>query len=218
MNTSKLLTIAAAMVITGNSALAAPGYYIRGGVGVGSQKGEVESQVTGFPNGTDFNKSGMPFLGELAYGVKFNSVRTELQYHYSRYDEKKASDSISLKNHLESTNNGGFLNAFYDVDTGSMFSPYFMAGLGYISSSVEYTNPNLLFSAKKTKGSFAYQAGVGLNLQAHKNLDLGIGYRFINRSSNTISTSVNIAGIGLSNLHIKQEATHAGIFDITVKF
>lgn len=76
------------------------------------------------------------FGGSLAYGVKTGAVRTELELNIKQDAEKKLTDEFGSTK-LSMENNSVMLNAYYDIDTGTKFTPYVGAGIGMLVSKVQ---------------------------------------------------------------------------------
>lgn len=229
MKIIKLTTLALLTTLAANVASAAPTFYLRGGVGYGSQKAKVESQVPGTTAVPEVGSTdGKPYLGELAFGVKYYFYRGELQYHYSIYDKKAKpiEPTFTMKDHLKSTNNGGFANGFIDIPNSTMVTPYVMAGIGFINSKVKFSDPNTyqslgkVLSSSKTSTSFAYQFGAGVNVKVQERVDIGLSYRFINKSKNETTGIASAQGAGTVswNQIVKQQPINAGVIDLTVRF
>lgn len=121
--------------------------------------------------------------GKIAAGVStqlnYGFLRTELEY--SRNEDAKS---------ITGGKNGGtdfsklesqslMLNAYYDIDTGTKFTPYVGAGIGYSKLKGHYTvtTANTTFSESDYK--FTWQAGVGIAYAVNDNLSLDLGYRYV---------------------------------------
>lgn len=69
---------------------------------------------------------------------------------------------------------GAFGNAYYDVDTGTAFTPYVGAGFGVLRIDAEYD----AFALEDKDTLPAYQAMVGLTWNVTRKTGLTLGYRF----------------------------------------
>ena len=79
-------------------------------------------------------------------------------------------------------NNFIMLNAYYDIDTGTNFTPYIGAGLGLSHQKVTAGN------AKKSSNELAWQVGGGVSYAATENVFVDFGYKYVdNGSSFTVS-------------------------------
>jgi len=64
-------------------------------------------------------------------------------------------------------------NAWFDLDTGSGFTPYIGGGIG-----AAYVNVDLDFSDNLDGYAFAYQLGAGVKVDVADNVALDLGYRY----------------------------------------
>jgi opacity protein-like surface antigen len=121
-------------------------------------------------------------------------LRTEIEASYRRGDLE--GDWTEYTGFYDSTDSGtldGNLSTFavmanviYDIDIGSKFKPYVMAGAGWARTHIEghlndydfflFGNPN--FSSENS--GFAWQAGLGLTYPVAPGVEAGIGYRHFN--------------------------------------
>ncbi len=99
---------------------------------------------------------------------------------------------------------------FYTVK--KHFHPYILAGLGATFNKAYhyYTNvpPFLTFTrmyANNSTTSFSYAAGIGIDTDIHRNLRIGIGYRFVDlgqvKLGNARIDTTNVSGT-LSQSHL----------------
>ncbi len=119
------------------------------------------------------------FGGSLAYGVKTGAVRTELELNIKQDAEKTYHDEDgSTKMSME--NNSIMLNVYYDIDTGTKFTPYVGAGIGAsrLKASLKYNDLDGAFNGSKSKTNFAWQIGAGVSYAMTDNLALDAGYRY----------------------------------------
>lgn len=122
--------------------------------------------------------------GSLAYGIKTGAVRTELELNIRSKAEKKYTEGKnSWKNSLE--NNSLMLNAYYDIDTGTKFTPYVGAGIGMARLKAKIADSDGV-SFSKNKTSFAWQIGAGVSYAMTDNLSLDAGYRYVDSGDVTI--------------------------------
>ena len=113
--------------------------------------------------------------GSIAYGVKAGAVRTELELNMHDKAEKYQ-DENDWTASLE--NNSIMLNAYYDIDTGTKFTPYVGAGIGmaHLKAKVDFMDGDDV--PGKSKTTFAWQAGAGVSYAMTDNLALDLGYRY----------------------------------------
>jgi opacity protein-like surface antigen len=174
------------------------------------------------------------FAGDVGFGYAISdSFRTDVTLNFSKPSKKwaglqvandedwntlytkmngEAAKKAAAGNTLINTNikfkeskMGVMFNGYYDINTGSAFTPYVMAGIGYNRGSVTLTtsanvitktaviadnttNPpttatpavteNQSFSTKsKTLNSFGYQVGLGVGYEMSKDIVLDVGYK-----------------------------------------
>ena len=106
--------------------------------------------------------------GSVAYGIKAGAVRTELELNIHVKAEK--TDPEGWIYSLE--NNSIMLNAYYDIDTGTKFTPYVGAGIGMAHLKAKDDDWH------NSKTTFAWQAGAGVSYAMTDNLALDLGYRY----------------------------------------
>jgi opacity protein-like surface antigen len=130
------------------------------------------------------------FGGALAVGYNFAPkfsvpVRTEIEFalRSNSSDSKDGADLIGAWEAKQTTNLSTlFLNAYFDIDTGTPFTPYIGGGLGmafnYSEWKAEYIG---LASASKNRHdtTFAWNLGAGLAYAFTENISADLGYRFI---------------------------------------
>ncbi len=114
----------------------------------------------------------------LAYGVIVpmadNNLRAELEYGYNgKVKINEDGDFSEMKSQTL------MANAYFDFNTGSNWTPYVGAGIGYarLKNTLGYTG-NEGYSISKSKGNFAWNVSVGTTYAIDKNLALDVSYRF----------------------------------------
>ncbi len=125
----------------------------------------------------------------LAYGIKKGALRGEVELNLHQdakgYYPGPDRDKIKLKN------NSLMFNAYYDIDTGTKFTPYVGAGIGAVRlktvSKVMYHHTNTVISYGKSKTNFAWQIGAGVSYAATNNIAVDLGYRYIDNGGYTFS-------------------------------
>lgn len=154
-------------------------------------EGQVED-VDGKDSGS-FKKSKNVGGFRLAYGAIFpagdNNVRAEVEYGYN--GKVKVSDEDSKS---ETKSQALMLNGYYDFNTGTAFTPYVGAGIGY--ARLKNTLSDEEVSISKSKGNFAWQVGAGVSYAVNSNVAVDLSYRFmdygkVSHSYKEGDTSVN---------------------------
>lgn len=137
-------------------------------------EGQVKD-VDGEDSGS-FKKSKNVGGFHLAYGAIFpvgdNNVRAEIEYGYN--GKVKVSDEDSKS---ETKSQALMLNGYYDFNTGTAFTPYVGAGIGYARLKNTLSDEEL--SISKSKGNFAWQVGAGVSYAVNSNVAVDLSYRFM---------------------------------------
>jgi opacity protein-like surface antigen len=161
--------------------------------------GEAKDKVFGFglAAGTDLGySSGWP-------------VRVEAEYVYrGKAEFGKGPSTVTwvdgssrtAKNSFEVTAHSLMVNAFYDFNTATSFTPYLGLGLGgsYLDSSYQTSVVNgVSGSASVSKGSWnlAWNAGGGVAYHLSENAAVDFGYRYVNLGS---ADTGDVSMLGLS--------------------
>ena len=118
----------------------------------------------------DFNDNN--YGGSLAYGVKIADFRTELEGTLNRDAKKTILGEVSTKLDTKTL----FLNAYYDINTGSKWTPYVGGGLGVAKLKAKASDGE--DSISKSSNEFAWQLGAGMNYAITDNWSLDAGYRY----------------------------------------
>jgi opacity protein-like surface antigen len=90
----------------------------------------------------------------------------------------------------------GMINAYYDIgEFSNIFKPYVGAGLGIARNKAQNFRLNFPSSSVdqygKTKTNFAWQVGTGSLIKIDDNINLNIGYRYVDLG--TVTTKTNYA-------------------------
>ena len=113
--------------------------------------------------------------GSVAYGVKTGAVRTELELNMKQDAEKKLHEGNETTK-VSMENASVMLNAYYDINTGTKFTPYVGAGIGY--SHLKAKIHDVDYSESKSANNFTWQIGAGVSYALTDNLALDAGYRY----------------------------------------
>jgi len=136
------------------------------------------------------------FGGALAVGYNFAPkcnipIRAEIEYALrSNSGNSKDGNVLSLANwSTKHTLNIStlFLNAYFDINTGTAFTPYIGGGLGmafnYTGVKFEVSTaagvPLANFSKNRYDTTFAWNVGAGISYAFTENVSADLGYRFI---------------------------------------
>ncbi|MBO4285279.1 MAG: porin family protein [Alphaproteobacteria bacterium] len=220
-----LATIASTVLAFGAEAADFNPYFSAKGAFVRMQnKAKVDSDysysgVTHYYNQLSNKKHKDNVFGlRLATGVdaplNYGNLRSEIEFGYNG----KAKDSNKFdfvihnpyehKYSLETSVWSAMVNFYYDFNTNTNFMPYVGAGLGYAHISAKsnvygtvLTN-TLDLTEKVSKGSFAWNVGVGASYGLTQNIFLDAGYRYTNYGRVKGSKTTDIIGLG-KPLHTK---------------
>ena len=128
------------------------------------------------------------FVGSFAAGYDFaNPLRVELEI----IGQKNDLDITSYNNQYSSFNEGDLktrsimFNGFYDIDTGSAWTPF--AGIGMGWGRVVINDPG--FNSSDSDDVFAYQLIGGVSYAFNEQWSLDGQYRFMGSSDATIDDS-----------------------------
>ena len=123
------------------------------------------------------------WVGKIAAGVStklnYGSLRTELEY--SRNEDAKSTTGAKKggTDFTKLESQSLMLNAYYDIDTGTKFTPYVGAGIGYSKLKASYTLTAENATLSESDYQFTWQAGVGVAYAVNDNLSLDLGYRYV---------------------------------------
>ncbi|MDR2124101.1 MAG: outer membrane beta-barrel protein [Desulfovibrio sp.] len=146
-------------------------------------------------DGPDFhtgNHNDSAFGGSIAVGYDFEKqfavpVRAEIEYAgFSQVEAKKTGDWNGDRVTAKQTYNihTVFANAYFDIDTATLVTPYVGAGLGtaFVTSKLkgkDVEDNEWHVTGAKTKTNFAWNVGTGVGFDFTDNITLDVGYRFV---------------------------------------
>ena len=180
-----VLTVAAltAVAVPMTSMAADDSFYLKATVGVGmaldtdiDTTGSTETAKMTFDSG---------FVGSIAAGYDFaNPLRMEFEITRQKNDlDLFSSDTVygdvndgDLKRH------SFMVNTFYDVDTGSAWTPFAGIGLGW--SKLDINDPG--FESSESDDVFTYQFIGGVAYAINEQWSVDAEYRFVGTSEATI--------------------------------
>jgi opacity protein-like surface antigen len=182
MLTAVALTVLAAPI---NSMAEEGGFYLKGSLGLGMA---MDSDIDNMPNsaGTAKVTYDAGFLASLAAGYDFaNPMRMEIEFMHMKNDL----DQLSYDNAYGNFNEGDMktqafmLNGYYDVDTGSAWTPYIGVGAGW--AKLALNTP--AFPVSDNDNVFSYQFIGGVAYAFNENWSLDAEYRFLGTGDAEIS-------------------------------
>ncbi len=121
----------------------------------------------------------------VATPVPHGAVRTELEYAFSQTFKADFTDAETAKAggraKMKGDINTYMLNAYYDIDTGTKFTPYVGAGMGVARlkarGNVDFDGERVS-DFSKSKNNFAWQLGAGAAYALTDNVSVDVGYRY----------------------------------------
>jgi opacity protein-like surface antigen len=183
-----LLAVSMTVVATSMASMAqAEGFYLKANLGLGmAMDTDVDSTLSSntiakmtFDNG---------FLGSLAAGYDFDSpLRMEFEFMGQKNDQDLfLTDTVSVEmNNGDLRRNSFMVNGFYDVDTGSPWTPF--AGIGIGWSKLHINDPGFYESDDDDVFTYQFIGGVAYGFSEQWSVDAQ--YRFIGTSDATIDTA-----------------------------
>lgn len=163
------------------------GFYteLRGGVNFLDNARNSGNANPIFPTGTAKTDFGTGFTLGAAIGYKFsdrdrwgsgfwNGVRTELEVGYGQDDINVPMEQFENSQQPDIDGWRFMANTYYDIDTGTRFTPYVGAGLGF--TSLDLNNAGL---SDKSDTTFTYQFRGGVDYALTKQFSVNVGYRYL---------------------------------------
>jgi opacity protein-like surface antigen len=119
--------------------------------------------------------------GHFAAGAKAGAIRSEIEWNHWQ-DAKRTYFYDGGKYRMRLQNNALLLNAYYDINTCTRWTPYVGAGLGV--AMLKITSNDMWDGAKDKESdrtyNFAWQIGAGVAYDLTSNVALDAGYRYVN--------------------------------------
>lgn len=166
--------------------------------------GGTKLQKVKISGSTDSEKFKVGFVGGIGGGYRFNEFfSTDLMLQY-RHAKAKSSGSITSG---KFRNYSAVLNAYLDAHNDTIFTPYLMAGIGVGHNKAEATITGN--KAKASKTTFIWNVGLGVNANVYEQIDLGLGYRYVNLGRSGSKTVAN------ANYKFKEAKAHEILASLT---
>lgn len=137
-----------------------------GGNNPGSSKDKLSDKVLGFSPAVGVS---MPTIG--------GAVRAELEYNIN--EDAKENMSVGKNGpigKMKLETQSIMVNAYYDFNTNTAFTPYVGAGIGY--AKVKGSLSSSVLSMDTDDTNFAWQVGAGVAYALNDNVSLDLGYRY----------------------------------------
>lgn len=174
-----LIASVVSLICVGAQAADKSGVYLTGKIGAsivdaGSQK--IDAGSDGYFNFG--GKSKTVFSGGVALGYNFvdqYQVPVRIEFDYMERAKAKVKTDImpdfSVENKIRLQT--FMANAYYDIATSTPLTPYVTAGIGY--ARVKLTTED----ASSNNSNFAWSLGVGAKYALSQDVDLDLGYRYL---------------------------------------
>lgn len=138
----------------------------------------------------------------LAYGastpVKYGKLRGELEFGWNDDTDESGTSSfkvktpVDLKYNVETSVYSAMVNMYYDIDTGTKFTPYVGAGIGYARVESKVSLPEVGASKKSSDNNLAWQIGAGVSYALNDNISFDAGYRYTDYGNVKDSYKMNV--------------------------
>jgi OOP family OmpA-OmpF porin len=155
------------------------GFYVGGAGGVDFPV-DAKAPTSGGENKVKYDAGP---TGSLSLGYKFGAFRAELEGNYRTNDVNKTSGAALSSPHGHTRMWGAMLNGFYDINTGTAFTPYLGAGVGvgFVHASLNGVRPigSTLGGYSGSDTVFAYQGIAGASYALSPHLSLTADYRYV---------------------------------------
>ena len=124
----------------------------------------------------------------FAAGVANGAIRTEIEWHRNtaaRLSNTRVrtyfGEAEADGNKTKIKTNAILLNAYYDFDMGSAFTPYIGAGIGYGKTKIAMARYEDEWLTKRTTShtNITWQIGAGVAYALNDNVSVDVGYRYI---------------------------------------
>ena len=110
-----------------------------------------------------------------ALGAKHGAFRLETEYNTNKTAHKKVTIDSTVK--LNMRTESILVNAYWDINTCSRFTPYVSAGAGLAKLNFRAKTED--YVSKANPSNFAWQVGAGVSYAATDSIDVDLGYRYV---------------------------------------
>ena len=145
----------------------------------------------GLSIGYDFNKRfEFPVRTELEYNI---FSRSNTQNEVSVFEPPYNGTTLNGTHYMETKQKLGiqtlFVNAYYDINTNTVFTPYVGGGVGVAFINVKQSGVDTFSTAPQNNNwasserdvtNFAWNVGTGIAWNMNKNSTIDLGYRYVN--------------------------------------
>jgi opacity protein-like surface antigen len=136
-----------------------------------------------------------------ALGYQFGGIRAEAEFSYLSVNQNKIGETELKAEDYDAlpqlTAMSFMANGWYELDTGTPFSPFIGFGLGAVNVSFSAVTPKNApdeFEPTESTGwGFAYQAGAGLGVEVADGFSIRLGYRLFGTLETTLTSETESA-------------------------
>ncbi|PKU23723.1 outer membrane protein, partial [Telmatospirillum siberiense] len=182
----------------------------------GAETGISLVPTTKFKDGSKIWKEsqdpGYAILGQLGYGFGPVRVEGELGWRSNGVDKVKQPFATNGSGSLDAAS--VMANVYYDVATGTAFTPFIGAGLGGVDVSADKIRANGTTFSDKDHFAPAYQGIAGVSYALNDHLDLKADYRYLRTAENSLKEDASY-GTGKSK---GDYSSHSILVGFTYKF
>ncbi|MGB0670080.1 MAG: outer membrane protein, partial [Rhodospirillales bacterium] len=160
------------------------GYYLGLGGGLNMTM-DSDIDGSGFSHTGEFDPG---WAGVITFGHAYESgFRAELEGSYRANDIDSVSGLANPGGDVSSW--AGMLNGYYDINTGTRFTPYVGLGIGGAYVEADGVKPINGSTVNDDDAQFAYQAIAGVNVTLSENISAFADYRYMRTLELGMSTS-----------------------------
>jgi outer membrane immunogenic protein len=230
------LVILAALALVASLAFGTAYAADNGGVYVGVKGGyeykDISKKGVGDSNAAATNNNatnqswssgdGGVFGGSIGYNFADMGlpVRAEVEYlHHEGFKYSATNSTTGVFNNKVDNIHTVFANFYYDIKTGTAFTPYVGAGLGVAWLDQKYSSTFTGWTAATDNGSksftnFAWNLGAGVGYSVTDNIILDLGYRYSNLGeTKSVASANNRITLGKQDI-----STHEGLLGLRYQF
>lgn len=159
-------------------------------------------------------------FGGASAGLAFSNVpvRVELEYAYRGNADFNRDDMINgfpARQAMEVRSQSAMVYGFYDIKTGTRFTPFLSGGLGVSvnKAKARQTQPATDWDERftgKTRTEFAWGVGTGVGIEVLPALSLDVGYRYVDLGRFSVGNMPPTGDEDLSG-HLRSHEVYTGL-------
>jgi len=191
------------------NAYSAEGLYISGNIGLATlnDADANDSNLPGVTASREFD-TGAAFSGAIGYGIENFRLEGEIGYQKNDFNEQNIRGTSSdLSGDLTSLS--FLVNTYYDFPTGSKFTPFITAGLGFAQVDVnDLSSPGARRASFDDDDTvFAGQVGAGVSYALNEKVDFELKYRYFMTEDLEFSDGGSLDGPNSHNVYLGMRYT-----------